>query len=145
VRACRSLLFGLVLVLLLLATAAAEAGLACILAQVYNKTCPRLLLVPLEARKVGQVKLVIGLSPLSVGGLLLQARQRTYPLLELLVNRVQRVLDGYSFEVPCCYLEPEGEVEVNLLDWWRREHLLEELLVVYCCRRCVDFPDERSV
>jgi hypothetical protein len=64
VRACRSLLFGLVLVLLLLA-ATAEAGLACVLAQVHDQPCPRLLLVPLESCEVGQVKLVIGLAPLS--------------------------------------------------------------------------------
>ena len=56
----------------------------------------------------------------------------THPLLELLVDGVQCVLDGDAFEVPCCYLQPQWEVQVNLLDGWCCEELLEDLLVLYC-------------
>lgn len=56
----------------------------------------------------------------------------THPLLELLVDGIQCVLDGDAFEVPCCYLQPQWEVQVNLLHWWRREHLLEDVLLLYC-------------
>jgi len=64
----------------------------------------------------------------------------SHPLLELLVDSIQCILDRDAFEVPCCYLETEGEVKVNLLNWRCCEHLLEVLLVVYRCRRRVDLP-----
>jgi hypothetical protein len=64
----------------------------------------------------------------------------THPLLELLVDGIQCVLDRNAFEVPCCYFEPEREVEVNLLDWWCCEELLEVFLVFYRRRRRVDLP-----
>ena len=66
--------------------------------------------------------------------------QLTYPLLILLVDRIQCVLDGNALEVPCRDLKAEGEVEVNLLDGGCREEFLESIPLLRCCRRCVDLP-----
>ena len=78
-----------------------------------------------------------------------QRRQRerggsTYPLLKLLMYGIQSVLDGYAFEVPCCYFQPQWEVQVNLLDRWCCKHQLEVGRVVHCGRRRVDLPAKRA-
>lgn len=57
--------------------------------------------------------------------------EKSYLLLERLVDGIHGVPDGYALEVPCCYVQPCLEVEVNLLDWRCCEHDLEVLLVVY--------------
>ena len=51
-------------------------------------------------------------------------------LLELLVNGVQRIFDGNTLQVPRCYLQAEGEVQVNLLDRRSGEHLLQRFFVI---------------
>lgn len=56
-------------------------------------------------------------------------RGGTYSLLELLVNGIQCILDCHALEVPCNNLESQWEVQVNLLDWWLREHLLQDVPV----------------
>jgi len=52
-------------------------------------------------------------------------------LLVLLVDCVEGIFDGDTFEVTCGDLKTQGEVEVDLLDWWGAEQLLEVLLVLY--------------
>ena len=136
--ACRSLLV-LLLALLLLA-AAAEASLPSVFLEVHHQTSPRLLLVPLEAGKVWLVELVVGLTEVNINRDFNRNGMQTHPLLELLVDCVQRILDCDSLEVPCCYLESEGEMEVNLLDRRCCEHLLEVFLVIYRHRGRVDLP-----
>lgn len=44
------------------------------------------------------------------------AKRTTYPLLELLVNGIQRVLDGDTLHVSRADLKAEREVESDLLD-----------------------------
>ena len=46
----------------------------------------------------------------------MQVRTTTYPLFELLVDSVQRILDGNALHVPCRDLEPQREVQGDLLD-----------------------------
>jgi hypothetical protein len=65
-------------------------------------------------------------------GLMATATAATHPFLELLVDGIQCVLDGDALEIPRCYLQPQREVQVNLLDGWCCEQLLEDLLVLYC-------------
>lgn len=43
---------------------------------------------------------------------------RTHLLLELLMDRVQRILDGDSSVVACSDLQTQWEVEVNFLYRW---------------------------
>lgn len=66
--------------------------------------------------------------------------RKSYPLLERLVDGIHGVPDGYPLEIPCCYVQPRLEVEVNLLDWRCCEHHLKVVLVVYRRRRGVDLP-----
>jgi hypothetical protein len=58
-------------------------------------------------------------------------------LLELLVDGIKRIFDSDTLEVASCDFEAEGEVKVNLLDWWGGEHLFESFLVINCGRRRV--------
>lgn len=58
-----------------------------------------------------------------------EGRSGAYPLLELLVDGIQCILDCHALEVPCNDLESQWEVQVNLLDWWLCEHLLQDVLV----------------
>lgn len=51
-------------------------------------------------------------------------------LLELLVDGIERILDGDTFEVPSCYLQAQREVQVNLFYRGSREHFLQRFLVV---------------
>ena len=64
----------------------------------------------------------------------------TYPLLELLVDRVQRVLDRDALQVPRRDFDARGEDEVDLFDRGRGQHLLEHSRVVDGGCRRVDFP-----
>ncbi len=68
----------------------------------------------------------------------------TYPLLKLLMYGIQSVLDGYAFEVPCCYFQSQWEVKVNLLDRWCCKGQLEVGRVVHCGRRRIDLPAKRA-
>lgn len=56
------------------------------------------------------------------------------------MDGIHGVPDGYPLEIPCCYVQPRLEVEVNLLDWRCCEHHLKVVLVVYRRRRGVDLP-----
>lgn len=58
--------------------------------------------------------------------------RETCPLLELLVNGIHCILDGDSLEVSCRHLQAEREVQVDLLDWWLCEQLLQDVLVIDC-------------
>lgn len=58
-----------------------------------------------------------------------EGRGGAYPLLELLVDGIQCILDCHALEIPCNNLESQWEVQINLLDWWLREHLLQDVLV----------------
>lgn len=64
----------------------------------------------------------------------------TDPLLVRLVYRIKCVLDGDALEVPRRHLDPERELEVDLLDRRRREQLLQDVLVIHAARRRVDLP-----
>lgn len=55
----------------------------------------------------------------------------SYLLFELLVDRIQCVLDCYSLEVAGRDLKPERPVKVDLLDGWSGQELLEDILVFY--------------
>lgn len=54
----------------------------------------------------------------------------THPLLECLVDGIHGILDGDALHVPCSHFQTQGEVQVNLLDWWRSQELLEDILLV---------------
>lgn len=69
----------------------------------------------------------------------------TYLFLELFVDSIQSVLDGYPLQVSRCNLEAQWEVQVDLLDWRCGEELLQCFLVIQCCRRRVQFPGYMSV
>jgi len=56
----------------------------------------------------------------------------SYPLLVCLVDRIQCILDRHALEVPRRYLEPQREVQVDLLNWGCCEQLLEIFLVLDC-------------
>lgn len=73
--------------------------------------------------------------------------RRTHLLFVLLVDRIHRILDCHSLQVPCRDLEAQGEVQVNFLDGWGREELLEVFLVVDGARRRIDLPvqEEKSL
>lgn len=99
--------------------------------------------VPLEAGEDGQVELVVSLG---VG----QSdrtkelgwcwRLETYLLLELLVDGVQRILDGHALEVSRSDLEAQREVQVDLADQRKAERLLEDILVFESSRGGVQLP-----
>lgn len=64
----------------------------------------------------------------------------TYPLLECLVDGIHGILDGDALHVPRSDFQAQREVQVNLLDWWRGQELLEDFLVVNGVGRRVDLP-----
>jgi hypothetical protein len=55
-----------------------------------------------------------------------------YLLLELLMDSIQCILDGDTFQVSGSDLKPKREVEVNFLNWRICQELLQCFLVVYC-------------
>jgi len=63
----------------------------------------------------------------------------------LLVNSVQRVLDGDSFVVASRYFQAQWEVKVNLLDGRIDEVQLEYVLVFYAIWRGIEFPGRVSM
>lgn len=63
-----------------------------------------------------------------------------YLLLELLVNGVQRILDGDSFVVASCYFQTQWEVKVNLLDGRIDEVQFEYVLVFDAVWRGIELP-----
>jgi hypothetical protein len=67
---------------------------------------------------------------------------RTHLLLELLVDGVQCILDGDTLQVSCGDFEPEWEVQIDLANEWSGERLLEDLWVLYGCRRLVQLPKD---
>ena len=69
-------------------------------------------------------------------GLLVNA----YPLLELLVYRVQRIFDSDSFQVSRRDLDTGRKNQINFLDRWSGEHLFEDARVVDAAGRGIDFP-----
>ncbi len=56
----------------------------------------------------------------------------SYLLLELFMDSIQCILDGYTLHVPCSDLKPKWEVQVDLLDWRLCEHLLEHSRLIQC-------------
>lgn len=56
------------------------------------------------------------------------------------MDGIQCILDSDALQVAGGDLDTEGELEVNLLDRWRCEHLLQYVLVIHRARRRVDLP-----
>jgi hypothetical protein len=54
----------------------------------------------------------------------------THPLLECLVDGIHGILDSDALHVPCGDFQAQWKVQVNLLDWWRGQELLEDILLV---------------
>jgi len=52
----------------------------------------------------------------------------------LLVDGIEGILDRDAFQVPRGHFKTKWEVEIDLLDRGVYEQLLEDFLVVYCCR-----------
>lgn len=71
-------------------------------------------------------------------------KYETYLLLELFVDSIQSVFDGYALQVSRCNLEAQWEVQVDLLDRWCGEEFLQCFLVIQCCRRRVQLPGYMS-
>lgn len=61
------------------------------------------------------------------------------------MDSIQSVFDGYAFQVSRCHLEPQGEVQVDLLDRRCGEEFLQRFLVIQCCRRRVQLPSYELV
>lgn len=108
-------------------------GLRCaFLLAVHDETGPGFFLVPLEAGENGGLELIVGLvvaEGVSFRGRKGRVEKDTYLLAELLVDSVQRVLDGDAAQVPRRHLQAEREVQVDLLDRRLGEHQLEEGLL----------------
>lgn len=151
-----NLCLALFLLSLLLALLAWLCGHALLLA-VYNQTGPALLFVPFVAGEIGGIEFVVclGLLLASCSALHLFPPSshederigeggyggcEAYLLTELLVNSITRILDCYTTEVSCCYLKTQWEMQVNLLNRWGSEVLLEVLLLLNRSRGLVDLP-----
>ena len=76
-----------------------------------------------------------------------QRLKRTHLLPILLIDCIYCIFDCYTLKIPRRYFEPKGEVEVNLLDRWSSEHLLEItfLGILQCGRGLVDLPENSYV
>ena len=99
----------------------------------YNQSSPGLFLVPFESGKYRIVQFIVGLSSL-LAFFEVTKISSTHFLLVLFVDGVQCILDCDALEVPRSDFETEGEMQVNLLDWWSGEKLLQRFLFVQRCR-----------
>lgn len=66
--------------------------------------------------------------------------RKTHLVLVLLVDGVEGVLDGDAAHVAGRHVEPQWEVQVDLLDRRRRQQFLERLLVLDAGGGRVEFP-----
>lgn len=67
-----------------------------------------------------------------------------YLLLELLVDSVQRILDGDALHIPSSHLQSQWEVQVNLLDGRIDQVHFEDVFVFEIWRRGVESPGMKS-
>ena len=65
---------------------------------------------------------------------------KAYLLTELLVNRIARILNRYTPQIPCGNLKTQWEMQIDLLDRWGGEEFLKVLLLLNRCWRLVDLP-----
>jgi hypothetical protein len=61
-------------------------------------------------------------------------KMETYPLLELLVDSIQCVLDCDALQIPRGNFKAQWEVESNLLDLWVAQWQLQESRIFDSCR-----------
>lgn len=104
-----------------------------ILLLVHDQACPAFVLVPLEASEEGFFQFVIRLGPGVRENLdddAWRVRDDAYLLLVLLVDGIERVLDGDALQIPGGDLQAQGEVQVNLLDRRLDEVEFQDVLVL---------------